>query len=173
MGTITYQTKKCPHCGKVYSNRSVHGPDAKEKLLVFGPLFVKCNSCGQMFRDSDAVELAVMDPPKFYLEKFHLNTILLSTMLTVFGFVAVSSADNAIGAMLLLLRLAALLLLLDYLRYKRNLATVERERAASVRRLKQDPIYAMVLKASGFNVPQEYLPQKEPVHTDTTDENQQ
>ncbi|MBQ6594816.1 MAG: hypothetical protein IJH78_04045 [Clostridia bacterium] len=165
MGTHTYQTKKCPHCGRVYSHRSVYGPDAREKLLVFGPLFVKCPACGQMFRDSDAVELAVMEPPKFYLEKIHLGTILLSVPFAVIGLVILikgkEAAANPGAAFLLCAAFVAGLLLTDYSRYRRNMQTIERERMNSIDRLKRDPAYALALKQAGYNVPEEYLPKSD------------
>lgn len=79
------QTKRCPYCRMTYSNRTVSELNFTEKLIVFGPLFIKCRHFGQMFRDNDAVELVVMDPPKFYLRKFHLRTILLSTVFAGLG----------------------------------------------------------------------------------------
>ena len=162
MGTYAHQTKRCPHCGKVYSQRTVKGPYPQENLIAFGPLFVECPACGKRFRDEDTYELAVMDPPQSYLTHFHLSTILLSAlfggMALFFLVMSLIEGNNPIAGTLLFLALGGGFLLSDHRRYTQHIANVQREKSASEARLRRDPQYALQLKRAGFNVPDEYLP---------------
>ena len=161
MATYVHQTKRCPHCGKVYSQRTVKGPYARENLIVFGPLFRECPACGASFRDDDAYELAVMDPPKSYLTHFHLSTVLLSALLGAmalfFLVMSLIEGSNPIAGTLFMLALGGGLLLSDYRRYIQHVQEVQMAKGLSAARLRRDPGYALQLKLAGFNVPDEYL----------------
>ena len=161
MSTYVHQTKRCPHCGKVYSQRTVKGPYAKENLIVFGPVFKECPACGASFRDTDAYELAVMDPPKSYLTHFHLSTVLLSALLGAmalfFLVMSLVEGSNPIAGTLLMLALGGGLLLSDHMRYTQHTKEIRLAKLRSTARLQRDPDYARQLKLAGFNVPDEYL----------------
>ena len=158
MGTYTTQVKRCPHCGKIYERRRVRTPYPDEALVKFERIFAECPHCQKTFRDSDAYELAVMDPPACYLKKFHTSNILLAGGFAILGLFSLSVATEPVGAMLVMFALGGMLLFSDYVRYKRNIARIESERYASEKRLERDPHYALLLKAAGFDVPEKYLP---------------
>lgn len=162
MATYTHQTKRCPHCGKVIEKRTVTGPYPKESLVKFTGLFATCPFCGKGFRDSDACELAVMDPPKGYLTKFHTSTVVLAAVFGMIGLFVIikgtEAAANPLGAVLLVWAIGGLVLFSDYRRYTRHTKTIEIERARSVERLKKDPAYAKLLEEAGFSIPEECRP---------------
>lgn len=156
--THTTQTKKCPHCGKVYSKRTVSGSNAEDKLIKFGNVFVTCQACGKSFVDSDIYELAVMDPPARFVRRFDPGSVALAIVFGCLGIVALFGIEKPLGAFLACVGIAVVLLVLDFLRYRRNTKTVETERERSRERLKKNPQYALALKQAGFKVPNEYLP---------------
>ncbi len=163
MGTYTHQTKRCPKCGKVYENRTVSGPYGSEALYKFGKIFVTCPSCGATFRDSDTYELAIMDPPREMITKFHISNIIIASLFGIIGLVVLftGAAASPWGVLLFCLIFGGGILWGDYRRYSNNMARIETERAQSIKRLKNNPDYVMLLKAAGFTVPDEYLPKKE------------
>lgn len=163
MGTYTYQTKRCPKCGKVYEKRTVRGPYGRESLYKFGPVFATCPSCGAAFRDSDAYELAIMDPPREMTTKFHTSNIILAAILGIIGLVSIftNAAANPLLVLLFCLVLGGGILWGDYRRYSNNMTRIETEKAQSIKRLKNNPDYVMRLIAAGFSVPDEYLPAKD------------
>ena len=159
MATYTHQTKKCPKCGKVYEQRTARGPYGRESLYKFGPIFVTCPSCGATFRDSDSYELAIMDPPSEMVKKLHVSSIVLASLLGVLGLASLfTDVAHPFGVLLICLLLGGGVLFVDYRRYSNNIARIENGKAESIRRLKNNPDYVMLLKAAGFSVPDEYLP---------------
>ena len=163
MGTYTFQTKRCPKCGNVYEHRTARGPYGRESLYKFGPIFVTCPSCGTMFRDSDSYELAIMDPPREMVKKFHVSSIVFASLFGIIGLVTLftGAAAYPVGVLIFCLVFGGGILLGDYRRYANNMTRIETAKAESVRRLKNDPDYARLLKAAGFSVPDEYLPAKD------------
>ena len=160
MGTYTFQTKRCPKCGKVYEKRTAHGPYGRESLYKFGPIFATCPSCGAVFRDSDSYELAIMDPPREMVTKFHVSNIVIASLFGIIGLVVLftGSAAHPFGVLLFCLVFGGGILFGDYRRYKDNITRIEKEKALSIKRLKEHPEYVMLLKTAGFSVPDEYLP---------------
>ena len=163
MGTYTYQTKRCPKCGKVYERRTARGPYGREALYKFGPIFATCPSCGAVFRDSDSYELAIMDPPAEMVTKFHLSSIIFASLFGIIGLIVLftGAAAHPFGVLLFCLIFGGGILWGDYRRYTGNIERINTARAESQRRLKQSPEYVKMLQAAGYSVPDEYLPPKD------------
>ena len=162
-----YKVKKCPKCGAVYERKRIYGVWRDEKMVSFGNVFRRCPRCMAEFRDPYACEPAVMDPPRGFLQKVHVISVVMTVL--VVGIIAlyVATADgfhrHTIGLILFGIMAGILIIRSDYVRYLANKELYDKELIKSKERLKSDPKYALKLKNAGINVPDEYLPKEEAV----------
>ena len=110
MGVHTYQTKRCPQCGKIYEKRSIYGSHGREAFCKFAPPIVICPHCQAMLKDSDCYELAFMDPPVELFTKIHISSYIGSGLFAVLG---ISVLGKSLGLTLVFLIFAVLLPVMD------------------------------------------------------------
>ena len=139
MGTYTYVKKQCPHCGFVYERTHYRGPDASDKMVRFGNIYKVCPKCRKPFRDGNAYELAVMDPPASYMAKHTGSSILISAATAlggvIFLIVGLTEGTGVNNGVWIAFAVSGLCLLLDYLRYNSHVEIVNQEKQKSYERL--------------------------------------
>lgn len=163
---VSFISKKCPHCGFVYSGRE------KNDAIHYGSPFLTCPKCGESFVDKSYHELAL--EKKKNAGKPHFGSATFSS--TIFGLVIMffgitSKVRTGIIAGIVVGAVSILVIVCESIDYKKQLDFIKEEANRSADRL-SDPEYAQKLKDSGFDVPEKYLPTEPASHASTEPEGQ-
>ena len=160
---MTYVTKYCPKCGKVYERFATKGKR-------YGSPLIKCASCGCMFFDRDVIEPACEDSPgspsvksgcSAYISIFMGGFLaFVSAYALYLSFTDHSSDDSWIFVFMLLFGIIMFVLGIRHinyeLRYKESDAMNTPEYIESLKRM-SNPEYALLLHQHGFHVPDRFL----------------
>lgn len=152
---MTFQTKKCPHCGKVYERNSYAGNPSKYNRQQYGSPLKICSECKTPFLDDEYREIAidgVRFPDKMVISPAGIVFSLLALIMSIMGFV---NASVPYG--LIFLAESLYLSLSEILTYKSRQRKLEKLTRESEERMK-DPMYALLLSKAGFYVPDRYMP---------------
>lgn len=153
----TYITKKCPHCGAIYSHDSYPGIPSKDNRTKYGSPIRKCQSCGTLFKDDDYREIAVdgiRPVDKSVISPYSILSLMVGTIVMI---ASIHYGYSWVWYILLLLFIFCFSPLSDVLTYRKRKSFIEQETIESEKRL-CDPTYAETLKKLGYNVPEKYLP---------------
>ena len=156
----TYTKKKCPYCHRTYSFMPGRGTS------LFGSPLRVCNSCGKGFIDKEYREIAIDGVRKADTKKVSPASIILFIVSLVpicfvvyaelsgffsAGFIFGEGRWGFIG-MLAFSLLWVGVICSEVLGYKKRLALLEKEKEASIARLR-DPAYRQALWYAHINVP--------------------
>ena len=150
----TFQTKKCPHCGKVYERNSYGGHPSKDNRTQYGSPLKFCASCKKGFMDDEYREIAIDGPREADTMRISPAGIVYSLILLLAGICGFVSDMPVIG--FFLIAVALYMSLSELLTYDKRQKKLQAEAAASEARLR-NPAYAMLLKQYGYDVPEKYL----------------
>ena len=148
---FSYISKKCPHCGFVYSGRE------KSDTFHFGSPFLTCPKCGESFVDKAYHELALEKGKNAGKPHFGGATISSSVFgLVIMFFGLFSKVRTGIIAGIVVGAISILVIVCEAIDYKKQLNFIKEESERSAERL-SNLEYAQKLKDSGFDVPESYL----------------
>ena len=155
---MAYTTKKCPHCGKMYSITQ------SKNIAGYGSPFRLCKSCGKTFFDQDYSEIAIHGIRKVDKRRFSFGFVIFlifCLLVTLFG-VFTANKQVIIGGLALCL-LFAWCIYTEAAKFDERQAWLAKETQASKDRLK-DETYRQALRELGYEVPEEMpeeMPEKE------------
>lgn len=150
----TYQTKKCPHCGKVYERNSYAGRPSKDNRTKYGSPLIVCSSCRKGFLDDEYREIAIDGPREVDTKRISPAGIVYGLLGVIIGLVGFSGGSVVAGCIFLIMGLYFPLSELSS--YEKRQEALKKEALASEMRL-QNPTYAATLKRLGYDVPEKYL----------------
>lgn len=153
---MTYQIKKCPQCGNVYESKTYSFHPSKANRTVYGSLLVSCRHCHNLFIDTDRREIAVEGVRPIDESMISPQSLFVGIVLIIAGCIVM--AETIFGGLALFL-LGLIPAVLELTSFKDRQASLEKERKLSEERLK-NPLYAQLLIARGYNVPEKYHPSK-------------
>lgn len=160
---MTFQTKRCPHCRKVYESNSYAGYPSKANRIKYGCPIKVCNSCQKVFVDKEYREIAVEGIQEVDKARVSPATIVYSLFGCFLGIGVFVSVNQIAG--LVILGLSAWLFFDEWNGYEGRQERLVTLRKESEERL-NNPVYAALLKKMGYDVPEKYLSQKSSTETD-------
>ena len=144
---MTYRTKSCPYCKKVYSFMQPKGQ------VCYGSPIRTCEKCRKTFVDKDFVELGIFGNENiYYPQKVYPGTIysfILFIIFSIAAFVFIETIAIKIIVSLALLGCGIFLLYSDIAEYDKSVEYFNKELAESKKRL-SDPYYKAALKKIGL-----------------------
>ncbi len=152
---MTYQTKKCPHCGKVYEKNSYAGNPSKYNRLQYGSPLKICSECKKPFIDDEYREIAIQGvrfPDKMLISPAGIVFSLITLIISIMGFV-----NASVWYGIIFLAASLYLSLSEMLTYKSRQRELEKLTRESEERM-NNPLYAILLSKAGFDVPDRYMP---------------
>ncbi|MBE6707806.1 MAG: hypothetical protein E7578_01015 [Ruminococcaceae bacterium] len=145
---MTYISKKCPQCGKVYERDSYSGHPSKENRTKYGSPIKVCLNCGAVFNDDDYREIEI-----YGIREVDLMRVSPSTYVyTAIGlFIGIGCVVNGVLAGWIFVVLSAFLFSYEFFSYNKRQKILKAEAEASKRRM-QDPEYRKILRSFGYPV---------------------
>ena len=150
-------TTACPHCKKVYRQRTIGAWGRKlteEDRWQYGSPLCSCPSCKRLFIDKDIKELAITPLRSFDKDKVTASTRMLLVLALLLGLFMYFIGQRLFAA--IVTGIGLIYLIADLALYPSRMKKLESERKASERRL-SDRSYAAALKKAGYDIPERYL----------------
>lgn len=155
---MTYKTKSCPYCGKIYTWMETANHHYGSPLRV-------CSQCNKTFIDKSYKELACNEyaiDEVYKVEPISIFSVIIGLIFIALSILQATAPEDEV--MFILFLLFGILLLgagcyfikKDISTYPSRCKQLEREISLSRKRL-SNPEYARKLHSLGFYVPREYL----------------